>query len=79
VLEEERLVENSARRGEQLLQRLRGLAEKHTLIGDVRGRGLMLGVELVRDRKTKEPAAAEAKAVRAALREQGVLANVVRI
>ena len=56
------------------------------LIGDVRGRGLMIGLELVRDRKTKEPAPAQAKALRAALRERGVLvgvggvfANVVRL
>jgi 4-aminobutyrate aminotransferase len=86
VLEEEHLVENAARRGEQLLTRFRAMQEKHALIGDVRGRGLMIGLELVRDRKTKEPAAAEAKALRAALREQGVLvgvggvlSNVVRI
>jgi 4-aminobutyrate aminotransferase-like enzyme len=39
--------------GEHLLQRLRRLQEKHNLIGDVRGRGLMLGLELVKDRQTK--------------------------
>ncbi len=46
------------------------------LIGDVRGRGLMIGLELVRDRKTKEPATQEAKAVRAAMRERGILVGV---
>ncbi len=46
------------------------------LVGDVRGRGLMIGLELVRDRRGKEPAASEAKAVRAALRERGVLVGV---
>lgn len=86
VLEEEKLVENAARQGEFLLQRLRSLQEKYPLIGDVRGRGLILGLELVRDRKTKEPAADEAKAMRKALRERGILVgvggvfgNVVRI
>lgn len=39
--------------GQHLLQRLRQLQEKHDLIGDVRGRGLMLGLELVKDRQTK--------------------------
>ena len=86
VIEEEGLVANSARQGEWLLSRLRKLQEKVALIGDVRGRGLMIGIELVRDRKTKEPAPSEAKAVRAAMRERGVLVgvggthgNVVRI
>ena len=86
VLEEENLVENAARRGAELLTRFRKLQEKYPLIGDVRGRGLMIGLELVRDRKTKEPAAREASALRAAMRERGVLvgvggllANVLRI
>lgn len=86
VIEEEGLVENAAQRGRQLLGRLRVLQEHCPLIGDVRGLGLMIGLELVRDRKTKEPAATEAKAVRAAMRERGilvgvggVLGNVVRI
>jgi len=76
VIEEEKLVENAARRGEQLMQRFRDLQERCPLIGEVRGRGLMIGLELVRDRKTKEPAAAEAKALRASLRERGILVGV---
>ena len=73
VLREERLIENSALRGEALLSRFRALQEKFSLIGDVRGKGLMIGIELVRDRKTKEPADTETKELRAALREAGVL------
>lgn len=86
VIEEEGLVDNAAQRGQQLLERFRTLQEQCPLIGDVRGLGLMIGLELVRDRQTKEPAAAEAKAIRAAMRERGilvgvggVLGNVVRI
>ena len=59
---------------------------RHRLIGDVRGRGLMLGVELVRDRETKEPATQETLAVWEAAREMGLLigkggldGNVLRI
>jgi len=48
-------VENSRRVGEHLLNGLRGLQEKYEFIGDVRGVGLLIGVELVKDRKTREP------------------------
>jgi 4-aminobutyrate aminotransferase-like enzyme len=51
----ERLVENSARVGALMLAALKELQEKYRFIGDVRGRGLMIGVELVADRKTKAP------------------------
>ena len=52
---DESLVENSRQVGEHLLNGLRGLQEKYPFIGDVRGRGLLIGVELVKDRKTREP------------------------
>jgi 4-aminobutyrate aminotransferase len=55
----ESLVTNAAVVGEHLLGRLRELQDKHPLVGDVRGKGLMIGIELVRDRKTKERASAE--------------------
>jgi 4-aminobutyrate aminotransferase-like enzyme len=51
----EKLVENSARVGKIMLDALKRLQEKYWFIGDVRGRGLMIGVELVADRKTKVP------------------------
>ncbi len=86
VIREEKLVENSRVRGGELLARFGRLAERSPIVGDVRGRGLMIGIELVTDRKTKEPAGARAKEVRAAMRERGILVgtggpygNVVRI
>src|SRR6185369_1034720 len=56
VMFEERLPEEAARKGEHAMNRLRKMAERHPIIGDMRGLGLMIGVELVRDRATKEPA-----------------------
>jgi len=50
------LMANAARMGERLLERAAGLKEKHPCIGDVRGRGLMVGIEFVKDRATREPA-----------------------
>jgi 4-aminobutyrate aminotransferase-like enzyme/Ser/Thr protein kinase RdoA (MazF antagonist) len=73
VLEEENLQERAWRVGEQLVAGLRRLQERHALIGDVRGSGLFLGVELVRDRGTREPAREEAAYVVERLRERGVL------
>ncbi|MGA2072295.1 MAG: aspartate aminotransferase family protein [Terriglobia bacterium] len=62
-LEEEGLVENARRMGEYALGRLRALEAKHEIIGRVRGLGLLLGVELVRDRKTRERAVEETEQV----------------
>ena len=80
----EKLIANAADVGSYLLDRLRALAEKHRLIGDVRGMGLMIGIELVRDRKTKERAHAERDALIAAAFRRGLLTlgagqNVVRL
>jgi 4-aminobutyrate aminotransferase/(S)-3-amino-2-methylpropionate transaminase len=76
VLHEERLIERSAELGAWALGELHQLQQRHALIGDVRGQGLMLGIELVKDRASKEPAAAEAARVRALCREAGVLIGV---
>ena len=63
IIEDEGLVENARRQGERALQRLREMRERHPLIGDVRGRGLLLGVELVTDRAAKTPASDASEAV----------------
>lgn len=55
----ESLMANAAEVGAYFMDRLRGLQDKHRLIGDVRGKGLMIGIELVKDRDTKERAAKE--------------------
>ena len=58
-IEENKLPDNAARVGGHLLKLLNEMMSRHPLIGDVRGKGLIVGVELVKDRKTKEPAHAE--------------------
>jgi 4-aminobutyrate aminotransferase-like enzyme len=55
ILLKEDLVRNAERVGKVMLTRLQAMKEKHRCIGEVRGKGLMLGIELVRDRQTKEP------------------------
>jgi len=67
------LVANAASVGEHLLAGLRALQQKHAIIGDVRGRGLMIGIELVRDRQTKERATDERNALVQAVFRRGVL------
>lgn len=73
VIRDENLVENCRTTGAYMKARLLELKNKFDLIGDVRGVGLALGVELVRDRQTLEPAKAETKRVVDLMREQGVL------
>ena len=76
VLTEEDLPGRAATLGEWAMERLRGMAQRHELIGEVRGLGLMIGVELVLDRESKKPASAEASAIRRLCRERGVLIGV---
>ncbi|MGA7394156.1 MAG: aminotransferase class III-fold pyridoxal phosphate-dependent enzyme [Terrimicrobiaceae bacterium] len=73
VIEREKLQENALRLGGYLLAGLEKLKQKHGLIGDVRGKGLLLGIELVRDRGTKEPAKVECAQVLENARERGLL------
>jgi len=73
VIEREKLQQNSLEIGARLKAGFMKLAEKHALIGEVRGLGLMLGVELVKDRKTKEPAKEEAARVWESCKDMGLL------
>ena len=75
VIADEGLVGRAADTGAHLLGRLRGLVERHDAIGDVRGEGLYIGVDLVNDRVTKTPATALADDVVEAMRQRGVLVS----
>jgi 4-aminobutyrate aminotransferase/(S)-3-amino-2-methylpropionate transaminase len=86
VIERDGLVERAARIGELALGRLRELAERHEVVGDVRGRGAMVAVELVTDRSTKEPASKVAGRVIEECYREGVIVlkagtydNVIRL
>jgi adenosylmethionine-8-amino-7-oxononanoate aminotransferase len=77
LLKDERLVEASAEKGVRLMTLVRGALEEHPAVGEIRGRGLMVGVEFVADRATRRPFPREAgvaEAVLSAARERGVLA-----
>nr|XP_043635719.1 alanine--glyoxylate aminotransferase 2 homolog 2, mitochondrial-like [Erigeron canadensis] len=73
VIEKEKLQENAHIVGSYLKERLNSLKDKHAIIGDVRGRGLLLGVELVTDRGLKTPAIAEVLEVMDSMKDMGVL------
>jgi 4-aminobutyrate aminotransferase-like enzyme len=86
VIEEDDLKTNAAVVGQHFRQKLEQLQEKHALIGDVRGMGLMQALELVEDRKTKKPAAKETNAILEECRKAGLLVgkgglygNVIRM
>lgn len=86
LIEEERLMDNAHEMGTRFRNGLEALKEKHAAVGDVRGMGLMQGVELVKDRKTKEPAPQLANQVLERCRANGLIvgkgglyANVVRM
>ena len=73
VIDRENIQQNAKTVGEHLKGRLLELQERQPLIGEVRGMGLMLGIELVRDRKTKEPANTEAADVLEKAKERGLI------
>jgi len=78
VVMEEDLATRARLRGEYLMTRLRKLQERYEQIGDVRGRGLLVGVELVKDREKKEPADELAHAVMEQCLRGGLSMNIVR-
>jgi adenosylmethionine-8-amino-7-oxononanoate aminotransferase len=76
IIKRDGLVDNAARRGERLFQRLGELAEAQPLIGDVRGKGLLAGIEVVADRETKTPfppALELARLIHEAAQERGLM------
>src|SRR6185503_2296968 len=86
VIEQDRLMDNAAVVGGHFRSRLDQLGEKHAAVGEVRGMGLMQGMELVTDRRTKEPAPQVAAAVMEAAKDRGLIigrgglyGNVLRI
>ncbi|GHC50258.1 aspartate aminotransferase family protein [Roseibacillus persicicus] len=86
AIDNDGLQANSAQVGSHLKDKLIGLADKHSLIGQVRGKGLMLGIDLVTDRTTKAPATAECAAVWNKAKDLGLLVgkgglagNVIRL
>ena len=76
VVENENILQSVKAVGDYLGDGLRKLGEQHELIGDVRGKGLFYGVELVRNRETREPADTEARKVAEHLRQNGILLGV---
>ena len=86
VIEDDKLMQNAKKTGGRLMSRLHELADKHTVIGNFRGRGLMVGVEIVKDRSTKEPAMEEAAQITEQIKDNGIIVgrggifgNVLRI
>jgi len=86
VIDEEHMIANAREMGARIVDGLNEIAKKHEWIGDIRGRGLLLGMEMVRDRRTKEHAVAEAARFMDLCKDRGVLlgkgglrGNVIRI
>ena len=86
VIREERLAEHAAAVGGQLFGGLTALASRYPILGQVRGRGLFLGFEMVRDPSSREPATEEARRLVNRLRDFGILnstdgpdANVIKL
>jgi 4-aminobutyrate aminotransferase len=86
VIRKERLVDNADKVGRHLLKRLREMEEDMPKVGDVRGKGLMIGIELVKDKRSKQPAKEEAARVKDEVFREGIIIgtggirkNVIRI
>ena len=86
IIQESNYLERASKLGNEIKKNLQALQEDHKIVGDVRGQGMMLGVELVRDRDTKEPAIQEMLQIMEYCREKGLLIgkggldnNVIRL
>jgi 4-aminobutyrate aminotransferase len=73
VIEREDLMKNASEVGNHMMKRMADWPSKHKLVGDVRGRGLMIGVEIVKDKKTKEYGATERDRIVELAFERGIL------
>ena len=73
IVDDEGLMQNAQAMGGRLMQGLRALAERHSLIGDIRGQGLFIGVELVTDREARHPATRQTSYVLNRMREERIL------
>ncbi len=73
IIEEENLRDNAIAVGTRLLDGLRELKGKHSIIGDVRGVGMFIGIDLVKDRTSREPATAEAQHIITRLKQEFIL------
>ena len=85
-MEDTNLADQAADKGERVMRALRDFKPKRATIGEIRGRGLMIGIEMVEDAQSKAPAVEDAKRIKAAVRDKGVLiglggvyGNVLRI
>jgi 4-aminobutyrate aminotransferase / (S)-3-amino-2-methylpropionate transaminase / 5-aminovalerate transaminase len=76
IIEEHKLADRAEKSGNKMMDHFRRLESKHQFIGDVRGLGLVIGIEIVSDKNTKAPASDLAKSIQTKLRENGILAGV---
>ncbi len=77
TIREEHLLENAAKEGNHILSRLRETAERHPTIGDVRGKGLLIGIEIVKDSKLREPDSEAAQLIMLKCWRRGILLQTV--
>lgn len=73
IIKREKLAENSEKVGAYLMEELQRLATKHKIIGNVRGKGLMIGVEIVKDQESKQPGTQETNQMMELTRQRGLL------
>jgi 4-aminobutyrate aminotransferase len=73
VMLRDRLPEKASEKGEYIMNRLNEMKEEHLIIGDIRGKGLMIGIELVKDQRKRVPAKEETSRIRDLAREKGLL------
>ena len=75
-MEDNNLADQAAEKGGRLMRALHGIKPKRATIGEIRGMGLMIGIELVEDAQSKKPAVEDAKRIKAAIRDRGVLLGI---